>query len=116
MKYDDIDQFIGAQPEKQAQYLQQMRRVVLDIAPDASETISYQIPAFTLHGQMLLYIAAWTSHVSLYPVPPVDDSLAMRMEPYVAGKGTLKFMLNVPLPLDLIRDVVLAHKHRVETK
>jgi uncharacterized protein YdhG (YjbR/CyaY superfamily) len=75
-------------------------------APGAEETISYKIPAFTLDGEALVYFAGWKHHVSLYPVPKGDAAFRRRIDPYRAGKGTLKFPLKQPLPLDLIASVV----------
>lgn len=116
MSSSDVDQFIDQLPDKQRHYLQQMRDIVMSVAPEAAQMISYQIPAFKLNGKMLVYISAWKSHVSLYPIPPADGALTHRMAPYIAGKGTLRFMLDVSLPTDLIRDVTVAHRRRVEGK
>ena len=77
------------------------------MAPAARETIAYGIPTFTLDGRSVVHVAAWKRHLSLYPVPGADDSeLDRQMAPYRSGRGTLRFGLDQPLPLDLVRRVV----------
>ena len=57
----------------------------------------------------LMYFAGWTSHISLYPVPKGDAAFQEDIKPYVGGKGTLKFVLNKPIPYDLIKKVASVH-------
>ena len=113
--FTTIDDYIGAQGAAVQPVLQQVRRVIRESAPDAEETISYKIPAFTLNGEELVYFAGWKHHVSLYPVPKGDAAFRRLIEPYRAGKGTLKFPLKQPIPLDLIASVVkqlIAERHK----
>ncbi|GAA0932209.1 hypothetical protein GCM10009554_16570 [Kribbella koreensis] len=49
-----------------------------------------------------MYFSGWKNHISVYPIPPVSEPLATEIEPYLAGKGTLKFPLSKPIPYDLI--------------
>ena len=74
----------------------------------AGEKISYQIPTITLDGKALLYFSGWKEHISLYPIPPVDEPLSHQLDPYRAGKGTLKFPLKNPIPYDLITHITQA--------
>ena len=101
-KFASVDEYIGALPADVQEVLQEVRRTVRAVVPDAGEKISYQIPTVTLDGKALLYFSGWKEHVALYPIPPVDDDLAAAIEPYRSGKGTLKFPLNKPIPYDLI--------------
>jgi uncharacterized protein YdhG (YjbR/CyaY superfamily) len=70
--FTKIDDYIGAQAADVQPVLQQVRRAIQEAAPDAEETISYKIPAFTLDGEALVYFVGWKHHVSLYPVPKGD--------------------------------------------
>lgn len=70
--------------------------------PTADETISYGIPTFTIGGRYLVYFAGWKHHISVHPVPAGDAAFQRKIEPYVAGKGTLTFPLGEPIPYDLI--------------
>jgi uncharacterized protein YdhG (YjbR/CyaY superfamily) len=101
-KFASVDEYIGSFPPDVQQVLQEVRRTIREVVPDAGEKISYQIPTITLDGKALMYFSAWKEHISLYPLPPLDDALAADTEPYRSGKGTLKFPLDKPIPYNLI--------------
>lgn len=105
-----IDEYIATFPEEMQELLERVRSAIHTTAPEAREKISYKIPAFELDGKNLVYFAGWNKHISIYPIPTGDDAFHAAISPYVSGKGTLKFPVNKPLPLDLIRKVV---QHRV---
>jgi uncharacterized protein YdhG (YjbR/CyaY superfamily) len=98
---ETIDEYISAfSPDVQA-ILQQVRQVVRSAAPDAQETISYQIPAFKLNG-VLVYFAAFEKHIGFYPPVRGDARLEKAVAPYAGEKGNLRFPLDQPIPFDLI--------------
>jgi uncharacterized protein YdhG (YjbR/CyaY superfamily) len=97
-----VDEYIDSFPADVQEVLQEVRRTVRAVVPDAGEKISYQIPTVTLDGKSLLYFSGWKEHIALYPIPPVDDALATAIDPYRSGKGTLKFPLDKPIPYPLI--------------
>ena len=98
---ESIDEYICAfSPHVQA-ILQQVRQVVRSAAPDAQETISYQIPAFKLNG-VLVYFAAFKKHIGFYPPVRGDARLEKAVAPYAGDKGNLRFPLDQPIPFDLI--------------
>jgi uncharacterized protein YdhG (YjbR/CyaY superfamily) len=101
-----VDEYIASFPPEVQEALQAVRGALRKAAPGTDETISYGIPTLTLDGQYVVYFAGWKRHVSLYPIPGDDPVLASEMAPYVAGKGTLRFPLNKPIPLDLVERVV----------
>lgn len=101
-----IDQYIGSFPEEVQVILKEVRRRIRQVVPEAGETISYRIPTMTLSGKHLVYFAAWKQHISLYPIPEVAGSFEQELAPYLAGRGTLRFPLNKPLPYDLIGRLV----------
>ena len=86
--------------------LQTLRMAVKEAAPDAEEVISYNIPTLKLNGTYLIYFAGYKEHVSLYPIPKGNDTFQKEISPYVAGKGTIKFPIDKPLPLGLITKIV----------
>jgi uncharacterized protein YdhG (YjbR/CyaY superfamily) len=86
--------------------LQQVRQTIRAAAPDAEETISYHIPAFTMNGKSLVHFAGWKQHISIYPVPSGDAAFQRRIAAYRAGKGTLQFPLQRPIPFDVIASAV----------
>jgi uncharacterized protein YdhG (YjbR/CyaY superfamily) len=75
-------------------------------APKAEETISYDIPTFKMNGKYLIYFADWKQHISIYPIPAGDAAFRKEIEPYVSGRGTLKFPLDKPIPFKLITQMV----------
>jgi uncharacterized protein YdhG (YjbR/CyaY superfamily) len=105
-----IDEYITLfSPEVQA-ILEQIRSTIRNAAPDAKETISYQIPAFTLNGA-LVYFAAFKNHIGLYPPVRGNARLGKAISPYAGEKGNLRFPLDHPIPYGLIERIV---KHRVK--
>ena len=102
VKFASVDEYIESFPPEVQEILQEVRRTIHTVVPASGEKISYQIPTITLDGKYLLYFSGWKEHISLYPIPPLDDALAEAIEPYRSGKGTLKFPLNQPIPYDLI--------------
>jgi len=95
--------YIAKTPPVARRALKQLRTAIKAAAPGITERISYRIPTFELDGQYLLYMAAFKEHVSVYPV--TSGMLARygkAIAPYRAGKGTLRFPLNAPIPTDLV--------------
>jgi uncharacterized protein YdhG (YjbR/CyaY superfamily) len=113
-KFATIDEYIGAFPADVQAVLEELRRRILRVVPEAGEMISYQLPAMTLDGKHLVYFGAWAHHISVYPVPAADLAFQQELAPYLAGKGTLRFPLDKPVPYELIERVVLllAERHK----
>jgi uncharacterized protein YdhG (YjbR/CyaY superfamily) len=101
-----IDEYIAGFPGDVQDILEQVRATIRQAAPEAQETISYQIPPFKLKGRYLIYFAGYKEHVGVYPVPAGDDDFNAEISKYRAGKGTLRFRLDRPIPFDLIAKVV----------
>jgi uncharacterized protein YdhG (YjbR/CyaY superfamily) len=101
----NIDEYIALfSPEVQA-ILERIRLTIKQAAPEAQETISYRIPAFTLHG-ILVYFAAFKKHIGVYPPVRGDARLEKAISTYAGEKGNLKFPLHQPIPYDLIERIV----------
>lgn len=103
---ESVDEYIAAQPETVQGVLQRVRSAIRKAVPEAEEVISYKIPAYKLHGGMVLYFAGWKKHYSLYPadsrlVAAFKDDLA----PYEISKGTIRFPLSQPVPMKLIERI-----------
>ena len=104
--YKSLDEYIGTFPEDVQKILQQLRATIKTAAPEAEETISYNIPTFKLNGKYLIYFAGWKSHISIYPIPIGSEAFNKQVAKYAEGKGTLKFPIDKPLPLKLISKMV----------
>jgi uncharacterized protein YdhG (YjbR/CyaY superfamily) len=100
-----VDEYIASFPDETQSVLQEMRRTIHRVVPDAEERISYQIPAITSGGRIVVYFAGWKHHVSVYPVPDGDEDFERLVAPYRASKGTLKFLLSEPIPYGVIETV-----------
>lgn len=101
-----IDAYVAGFPPDVQAVLERVRATIAQTAPDAEETIRYQMPTFLLKGQYLVYFAAHQKHIGLYPAPVGDAKFQAALSEYSAGKGTLKFPLDQPLPIALIRKIV----------
>lgn len=100
-----VDEYIAAAEPKMKKALKDIRKTIKSAAPIAEEVISYQIPGYKYHG-MLVFFAAWKNHISFYPAPWSADSLKKEMSDYEGSKGTIKFPLDKPMPLALIKKMV----------
>jgi uncharacterized protein YdhG (YjbR/CyaY superfamily) len=101
----DIDGYISQFPADVQAVLRDVRAAIRRAAPDAEETISYRMPAFRQHG-ILVYFAAWKSHIGLYPPITGDEAVEKAVARYAGPKGNLQFPLAEPMPLALIERVV----------
>jgi uncharacterized protein YdhG (YjbR/CyaY superfamily) len=101
----DIDSYIAQFPPAVQAILRKVRATIRKAAPQAQETISYQMPAFRQHG-ILVYFAAWTKHIGLYPPISGDKALEKSIARYAGEKGNLQFPLDEPIPYDLIERIV----------
>ena len=104
--FQSIDEYIAACPAESQAYLQQIRKLIHSLVPEAKEKISYQIACFELNGKNLIHFAGWKKHVSLYPIPAGSEAFNKQIAKYADGKGTVKFPLDQPLPVKLIEQAV----------
>lgn len=109
-KPENIDQYIAGFPPEVQALLQKVRMTIRKAAPEAEEAIKYQIPTFTLKGN-LVFFAAYKKHIALYPAPKGTAELQKRLSGYKAAKSTLRFPLDKPVPFDLIAEIL---KFRLE--
>ena len=107
--YSSIDEYIATFPPEIQQILHALRATIKAAAPEAEEKISYQMPTFAQKGN-LVHFAAYNDHIGFYPAPTGIDAFQDEISPYRSGKGTLRFPLDQPLPLDLVSKIV---KYRV---
>ena len=106
---NNIDAYIESFPENVQKLLKQMRATIAKAAPGAEEVIRYAIPTFILNGN-LVHFAGFKNHIGFYPAPSGIEAFKKEIAPYEAGKGTLQFPFDKPLPLGLVTKIV---KYRV---
>lgn len=101
-----IDAYIAEFPAETQAVLQEMRTIIRETAPEATETMSYAIPTFDLNGRHLVHFAGYRSHIGFYPTSSGISAFLEELTPYKCAKGTVQFPLSEPLPTDLIRRMV----------
>lgn len=105
-----IDEYIASAPEAAQPILEEVRKIVRAAAPDAVETIAYQMPAFKMQGT-LVYFAAWKKHIGFYPASgAVPDVFKEQLAGYDGTSGSIHFPFDKPMPAKLITDIV---KYRI---
>lgn len=106
-KFKDIDEYIASFSGETRDKLEQIRKAVKEVAPEATEKISYGIPTFYLNGN-LVHFGGFKDHISFFPTSYGVSAFKEELADYETSKGTIKFPLDKPLPLDLIRKITQA--------
>jgi uncharacterized protein YdhG (YjbR/CyaY superfamily) len=107
--FTSIDEYIATFPAETQKILQELREAIQSAAPQAEEKISYQMPTFALNGN-LVHFAAMKNHIGFYPTPSGITAFEEELSNYEGSKGAVRFPLDKPLPLRLIKKIV---KYRV---
>lgn len=100
-----IDEYIAGFPLETQKYLEEIRTTIKKIVPEATEVISYQMPAFKYYG-ILVYFAAYKNHIGFYPGASGIEAFKKELSGYKWAKGSVQFPLDHDLPLDLITKIV----------
>jgi uncharacterized protein YdhG (YjbR/CyaY superfamily) len=100
-----VDEYLATMPDATRAKLEAIRRTIRETAPDATEKIGYGIPTFVFHGN-LVHFAGYEGHIGFYPGASGVRQFADELEGYETSKGTIRFPLDEPLPLDLVRRIV----------
>ena len=110
-----VDDYINSFPADVAGKLKQLRKTIRAAAPKAEELISYGIAGYKYHG-MLIYFAGFKNHVSVYPAPRGVEAFKKELVAYKGGKGTIQFPLDKPVPLDLVKRIIIFRMKENEAK
>jgi len=103
----EVDAYIEGLPEARREPMRALRATARAAAPDAEEVITYRMPGLKLGGRFLVSYDAFKAHYSVFPASDgVVQGLGDEVAPHVAGRGTLRFPADRPLPVDLIRRIV----------
>lgn len=108
--FKTIDEYILQFPIEVQEILKNLRKVIKESAPNAEEKMSWQMPTFVLHGN-LVHFAAYKKHIGFYPSPSGIDTFKNELSDYKGAKGSVQFPINKPIPYELISKIV---KFRVQ--
>lgn len=103
---NEIDQYILQFPEETRDILNKIRALIKENAPEAIESIAYGMPAYKLNKKPLVYFAAYKTHIGFYATPSGHEAFKEELSKYKQGKGSVQFLLNQPIPYDLIMRMV----------
>ncbi len=112
---ENIDDYISLYPVEIGKRLEKIRQIIKKNIPEAEEVIGYQMPAFKYHG-ILVYFAAFKNHIGFYPTSTGIEAFKQELSEYKSSKGAVQFPHEKPLPLDLIKRIVVFRVMENETK
>jgi uncharacterized protein YdhG (YjbR/CyaY superfamily) len=107
-KLASVEEYLATLPDERRVGVEELRQTVNAAAPEATETIAYEMPALRSHGsQFLVSYAAYKNHYSLFPASEaVVEALGDELKPYLSGKGTIRFPANRPIPTALVTKIL----------
>ena len=106
-KHASVDDYMAGLPDDRRSVMEDLRRTIRAAAPDATEAIAYNMPAFRLDGRFFVSYEAFKHHYSLFPwSDAMVEELGEELRPYAVGKGTIRFPADEPIPLDLVTRIV----------
>ena len=117
MAAKDIDKFLASVEEPKKSTLEEVRRRILEIVPDAEQTIKYNMPAFMLNGKCFACIAPFKNHLNYSPYSGnVLSQFPKELEGYVVSKGSMQFAVDKPLPKTLLKKLIKARLDEIDGK
>lgn len=109
----EVDTYVSGFGDERTLRLQLLRQVVAAIAPSAEEAMSYGLVGYKLQGKPLVYFGAFPKHIGFYATPNGHEAFKDAFSKYKQGKGSVQFPLDQPLPIDLVKNVVLYRKQQI---
>jgi len=106
-QFRTIDEYIKIFLQDVQSILERMRQTIRKAAPEAVESISYQMPTFKLNGKNLVYFGGYKNHIGFYPVPSGIRAFKKELLQYKTGKGSVQFPIDKPVPYDLVKKIVM---------
>lgn len=105
VKFDTVESYMHSAPAHARALAEDLRKAIRQAAPEAEEVISYNMPAYKLHG-VLVYFAAYDGHIGFYPTGSAIIAFKDELTKYKTSKGTIQFALDKPIPKTLVKNIV----------
>lgn len=105
--HESVHSYIESFSPEIREILKQVRAIIMEAAPQAEESVAYQMPAYKLCGHPLVYFAGFAKHIGLYALPSGHQHFKEELSRYKQGKGSVQFPLSDPIPYELIKKIVL---------
>ncbi len=102
----NVNEYIASFPDDIQKILIRIRKIILNQAPEAEESITYKMPSYKTFGKTLIYFAVFKKHIGLYATPSGHSEFASELAGYKHGKGSVQFPIDKPIPFELIRKIV----------
>lgn len=108
-----LEENIAQSTDEVQEILRKIRNIILTIAPESVESISYGMPAFKFNKKPLIYFAAFKNHLGLYATPESHKAFEKELSGYKQGKGSVQVPLNQEMPYSLIEEIVVFKKNQI---
>lgn len=102
-----VDDYIALQPVERRPILEEVRRRIKALAPEAVECIKWQMPTY-VQKENLIHFAHSKNHLGIYPGPECVAAFAEKLTErgFKFAKGSIRFPWTQPIPYDLIEKMV----------
>lgn len=111
-----FEEYIARSTDEVQEILRKIRNIILTIAPESVESISYGMPAYKLNKKPLVYFAAFKNHIGLYATPYGHKAFEKELAGYKQGKGSVQFPLNQEMPYSLIEEILVFKRNQIVEK
>ncbi len=113
---DLIEAYINNAPQEVQPLLRRVKQLVLEVDPELTQTLSYQMPTFKKNGKAVFHFAAQKNHLGIYPTPAAIEHFTARLAGYKTSKGAIQIPYSMTLDEELIQDLVRANLQELETR
>jgi uncharacterized protein YdhG (YjbR/CyaY superfamily) len=111
--HPEVRAYLEQLPTMQRERLEQLRKLVFHLVPEAEEGFSYQMPSYKYKGKPLIYFASFSKHIGCYALPNTHSRFSEQLSGYKQGKGSVQFPHHQELPYDLIGKMILFRNHEI---
>ena len=110
----ETEKYIAQFPEDVRDILNEIRQIIVEEVPEATEKIAYGMPGFYLNKKPMVYFAAYKNHIGFYATPTGHEEFKKELSVYKQGKGSVQFPIKYEIPYQLIRKIVKFRKNEFQ--